>query len=155
MMAPALLAWWLCPVSSAIRDGLHSAVVWKRFSTTPSFASCAITGIAIGPPMAEGTPKPMSSISTTTTLGAFAGAFTSNRAGGLALRASSVVIVCVAGSAIGSAVLSSAGPVCACAGMAIAIANRLAANRIEPASPVFRAISLSPTWHALPAPARR
>jgi hypothetical protein len=30
MIAPALFTWWLRPVSSATRVGLHSAVVWKR-----------------------------------------------------------------------------------------------------------------------------
>ncbi len=46
----------------------------------------------IGPPNALLWPKPMSSISTITTLGAPAGAFTSKRGGAFASRASSVVI---------------------------------------------------------------
>ena len=46
----------------------------------------------IGPPKALGMPKPMSSMSTTTTFGAPDGALTSKRGGGVALRASSSVI---------------------------------------------------------------
>jgi hypothetical protein len=46
----------------------------------------------MGPPNVLLWPKPMSSISTITTLGAVAGAFTSNRGGGVALRASTSVI---------------------------------------------------------------
>ena len=48
----------------------------------------------------------MSSIKTTTTLGAFAGAFTSKRGGAVALRASISVIGTTAGSAMGSTVRS-------------------------------------------------
>ncbi len=47
----------------------------------------------IGPPKALDWPKPMSSISTMSTFGAPAGAFTSNRGGGgVALRTSSTVL---------------------------------------------------------------
>ena len=49
-------------------------------------------GIWIGPPNALLAPKPMSSISTMTTLGAPSGALTSKRGGALASRASSVVM---------------------------------------------------------------
>ena len=70
MIAPALLAWWLWPVSSATRVGLHSAVVWKRLYRSPPFASFSSVGMLIGPPNALLWPKPMSSISTITTLGA-------------------------------------------------------------------------------------
>ena len=45
----------------------------------------------IGPPKALGMPKPMSSMRTISTFGAPAGAFTSKRGGGVALRASSSV----------------------------------------------------------------
>ena len=53
-----------------------------------------------------GPPKPMSSISTITTLGAPSGALTSNRAAALALRASSSVLLGTLGSGIGSIVRS-------------------------------------------------
>src|SRR4051812_23604295 len=55
----------------------------------------------IGPPKALDCPKPMSSISTISTLGALAGAFTSNRGGALALRASTWVMGGYRGSGIG------------------------------------------------------
>ena len=70
MIAPALLAWWLWPVSRAVRVGLHSAVVWKRLYLRPPAASFSSVGMRIGPPKALLWPKPMSSISTITTLGA-------------------------------------------------------------------------------------
>ena len=54
-----------------------------------------------GPPKELGTPKPMSSIRTSSTFGAPAGAFTSKRGGGVALRTSSSVIGGYVGSAIG------------------------------------------------------
>src|SRR3954471_1606621 len=59
-----------------------------------------------GPPKALGMPKPMSSTSTISTLGAPLGAFTSNRAGGFTSRASSAVITAGLGSGIGSIVRS-------------------------------------------------
>ena len=89
MIDPELTVWWLRPVLSALRVGEHSAVVWKLLKRTPPCASLSIVGVRIGPPNVLGPPKPMSSISTMTTLGARLGALTSNRAGGLALRASS------------------------------------------------------------------
>ena len=61
----------------------------------------------IGPPKALDWPKPMSSISTISTFGRPVGAFTSNRGGAFALRASSVVIGVSFGSGIGSTVRSS------------------------------------------------
>ncbi len=42
-----------------------------------------MVGVRIGPPNVLGPPKPMSSISTITTLGAASGALTSNHVGGL------------------------------------------------------------------------
>jgi hypothetical protein len=45
-----------------------------------------------GPPKALDWPKPISSSRMISTLGALAGAFTSKRGGGVALRASKVVI---------------------------------------------------------------
>src|SRR4029453_9980330 len=60
----------------------------------------------MGPPKALDWPKPMSSISTTRTLAAPAGAFTSNRNGGVALRASTSVIGGVTGPGRGSTVRS-------------------------------------------------
>src|SRR5207249_10805913 len=70
----------------------------------PASASLSSVGILHGPPNALGCPKPMSSCKTTTTLGAPFGAFTSNRGGALALRASSSVIVGGVGSGTGSTV---------------------------------------------------
>jgi hypothetical protein len=103
-------------VSSATRVGLHSAVVWKRLYFKPELASRSSVGILIGPPNALECPKPMSSISTITTLGAPCGALTSERGGAFASRASSVVIALRCGSWIGSTVRSSPSswPVCAC-----------------------------------------
>src|SRR5678809_355618 len=60
----------------------------------------------IGPPNASDMPKPMSSISTIRTLGAPAGALTSNRGGGVALRALNTVLLGTLGSGIGSIVRS-------------------------------------------------
>ena len=91
MIEPVLTVWWFRPVLSALRVGEHSAVVWKLLKRRPACASWSIVGVRIGPPNVLGPPKPMSSISTITTLGAPLGALTSNRAGGLALRASSSV----------------------------------------------------------------
>ena len=89
-----------------MRVGLHSAVVWKRLYLRPLSASRSSVGMRIGPPKALLAPKPMSSISTMTTFGAPCGAFTSKRGGGVASRASSVVIGAAFGSAIGSTVRS-------------------------------------------------
>src|SRR6266581_2829442 len=60
----------------------------------------------MGPPKALDWPNPMSSISTMSTLGALAGALTSNRGGGVALRASKTVLCGYWGSGIGSTVRS-------------------------------------------------
>src|SRR6266699_3137065 len=60
----------------------------------------------MGPPKALDWPKPMSSISTMSTLGALAGALTSNRGGGVAFRALSTVLCGYWGSGIGSTVRS-------------------------------------------------
>src|SRR5678815_3488677 len=63
----------------------------------------------MGPPKASDMPKPMSSISTIRTLGAPAGALTSNRGGGVALRAFNTVLLGTLGSGIGS-IVRSVGP---------------------------------------------
>jgi hypothetical protein len=60
----------------------------------------------IGPPNASDMPKPMSSISTIRTLGAPAGALTSNRGGGVALLALNTVLFGTWGSGIGNIVRS-------------------------------------------------
>src|SRR6266699_1568991 len=60
----------------------------------------------MGPPKALDWPNPISSISTMRTLGALAGALTSNRGGGVALRASNTVLCGYWGSGIGSTVRS-------------------------------------------------
>ncbi len=72
-MPPIPTEWWLRPVSSACRVGEHSAVVWKRLYLRSSAASRSAVGIAQGPPNALPAPKPTSSSSTTSTLGAPAG----------------------------------------------------------------------------------
>ena len=91
VMKPMLLTWWLRPDFSAARVGEQSAVVWKLLKRRPSLASRSSVGIGTGPPKLPGTAKPMSSIRTTTTFGAPAGAFTWKKGGALALRASSSV----------------------------------------------------------------
>src|SRR5437762_4738310 len=60
----------------------------------------------MGPPKALDCPNPMSSIRTIRTLGAFCGAFTSNRGGGVAFRTSNTVMGGFTGSGIGSTVRS-------------------------------------------------
>src|SRR2546422_1029121 len=60
----------------------------------------------MGPPKALDWPNPMSSISTMRTLGALAGALTSNRGGGVVFRTSSMVLCGYWGSGIGSTVRS-------------------------------------------------
>src|ERR1700731_4199276 len=60
----------------------------------------------MGPPKALDWPKPISSISTIRTFGAPGGAFTSNRGGGVAFRASNTVLCGYWGSGIGSTVRS-------------------------------------------------
>ena len=67
----------------------------------------------MGPPKALDWPNPMSSISTMSTLGALAGALTSNRGGGVALRASNTVLCGYCGSGIGSTVRSVGSTTCA------------------------------------------
>jgi hypothetical protein len=62
--------------------------------------------VRIGPPKALLWPKPMSSINTITTFGAPSGAWTSNRGGAVASRASSVVIVGAVAPTIGSTLRS-------------------------------------------------
>src|ERR1700692_4876031 len=101
MIEPVLHEWWFLPVSSAIREGEQRAVVWKRLYFRPFAASFSTVGIWTGPPKALDCPKPMSSINTMTTFGAPFGAFTANRGGAFALRASSVVIGAYFGSGIG------------------------------------------------------
>jgi len=81
---PMLHEWWLRPVNSAMRVGEHSAVVWKRLYFSPFFASFSAFGHVVGPPKALEWPKPMSSISTMTMLGAPLGGLTSKRGGALA-----------------------------------------------------------------------
>ena len=81
-------------------------MVWNLLYRSPPLASRSSVGMWIGPPKALDWPKPMSSISTISTLGALAGALTSNRGGALALRASSSVIGASFGSGIGRTVRS-------------------------------------------------
>jgi hypothetical protein len=54
----------------AWRVGEHSAVVWKRLYFRPPLASRSAVGVWHGPPKAEEAPKPTSSSSTMSTLGA-------------------------------------------------------------------------------------
>jgi hypothetical protein len=73
--------WWLRPLNSAARVGEHSAVVWNRVYRRPWLASRSAVGIRHGPPKALEAPKPTSSSSTISTLGAPAGG-RSGRIGG-------------------------------------------------------------------------
>ncbi len=115
-----------------MRVGLHSAVVWKRLYFKPLSARRSSVGIRTGPPKALLAPKPMSSISTITTLGAPCGAVTANRGGAVASRASSVVIAAGLGSAIGSTVRSiEYGACCAPAEVTSAVMVRPMAMRLE------------------------
>jgi len=66
-------AWWFRPVSSAWRVGAHRAVVWKRLYLRPFAAKRSAVGVLHGPPNALDEPKPASSSSTMSTLGAPAG----------------------------------------------------------------------------------
>src|SRR4029077_17583976 len=66
-----------------------------------------------GPQKALDWPKPMSSISTISTLGALAGALTSKRGGGVAFRTSKTVLGGYWGSGIGSTVRSVGSTTCA------------------------------------------
>ncbi len=81
-------------------------------------------------------PKPMSSISTMSTLGALAGALTSNRGGGVALRTSSTVLCGYCGSGSGSTVRSVGSTTLAAAagwaftGIGEAINKSAAANKV-------------------------
>jgi hypothetical protein len=85
----------LRPVISACLVGEHNAVTWNRLIRTPPSASRSAVGISHGPPYALEAPKPMSSTSTTSTLGAPAGGRTGRigsrvPASGAALVASTV-----------------------------------------------------------------
>jgi len=73
----------VAPRQQRMRVGEHSAVVWKRLYFSPFFASFSALGMWIGPPKALEWPKPMSSISTMTMLGAPLGGLTSKRGGAL------------------------------------------------------------------------
>jgi hypothetical protein len=53
--------------------GEHNAVVWNRAYFKPPAASRSAVGVLTGPPKALAAPKPVSSIRTTSTLGAPAG----------------------------------------------------------------------------------
>ncbi len=69
-MHPIPAEWWLRPVSRACLVGEHKAVVWKRLYFSPLAANRSAVGVWIGPPKALEAPKPQSSISTISTLGA-------------------------------------------------------------------------------------
>jgi hypothetical protein len=86
VMNPMFTVWWFRPDFSAARVGEHRAVVWKLLYRSPFWLSRSSVDMATGPPKLLGTPNPMSSISTMTTFGAPAGAFTSNRGGIVTFR---------------------------------------------------------------------
>lgn len=93
-ITPMFAVWWLRPVSSAWRVGEHSAVVWNRENAVPSAVIRSAMGISHGPPKALLAPKPMSSMSTTSTFGAPAGGRSGAvGGGGVASRASTGVSV--------------------------------------------------------------
>src|SRR6266511_2940279 len=70
---PNPTAWWLRPVSSAARVREQSAVTWKRLYRNPASAMRVKMGVYTGLPKVPGLPKPASSISTSSTLGAPSG----------------------------------------------------------------------------------
>ena len=70
---PAVVA--LRPVSSDARVGEQIAVVWNCVYFRPLSASRFIVGISIGPPNGSQAPKPVSSQTMNSTLGAPSGAF--------------------------------------------------------------------------------
>src|SRR5512143_3790652 len=102
-MQPIPAEWWLRPVSSAWRVGEHNAVVWKRLYLSPFAASRSAVGICTGPPKADEAPKPVSSSSTISTLGAPAGGRSGSMGGYLVSGslASYVVNPTCVGSGIG------------------------------------------------------
>ena len=77
-------------VAGKRRRGLHDGT---GVGLVMVAASRSRVGVCSGPPNVLGPPKPMSSISTITTLGAPLGAVTSNLGGALALRASNSLYV--------------------------------------------------------------
>jgi hypothetical protein len=83
-MTPMPTVWWFRPVSSAARVGAQRAVVWKRLYFRPPAASRSAVGVRQGPPNALDAPKPASSISTMSTLGAPAGGRSGSIGGNLA-----------------------------------------------------------------------
>jgi hypothetical protein len=76
----------LRPDNSAARVGEHSAVVWNRLYFRPVVASRSAIGVEHGPPNALAAPNPMSSSSTTSTLGAPAGGRSGSIGGKLVAR---------------------------------------------------------------------
>ncbi len=74
VIADTPIVWWLRPVSSDPRVGVHSAVVWKFAYRRPFAASRSRVGVSHNPPKAENWPNPTSSHRITTTLGDPAGA---------------------------------------------------------------------------------
>src|SRR5258707_15483269 len=104
----------------------------------------------MGPPKALDWPNPMSSSSTMRTLGALAGALTSNRGGGVALRTSNTVLGGYVGSGIGNTVRSVgyttlAAPPWAAAGAAVSGAIISAKNKPKPRGLGIRAMGISST----------
>src|SRR6266567_7606157 len=102
----------------------------------------------MGPPKALDWPNPISSISTMRTLGALAGALTSNRGGGVAFRASNTVLCGYWGSGSGSIVRSvgsttRAGPPWAATGATVSGASVSARDRLRPKVIDIRVIALS------------
>src|SRR5664279_2669125 len=65
----------LLPVSSAARVGAQMAQVWKLVYRKPLLARVSKVGVWMSPPNVTGAPKPTSSKSIHTTLGAPASAF--------------------------------------------------------------------------------
>src|SRR5262245_48153953 len=73
VILPIPTAWWFRPVSNACLVGSHNAVVWNRLYLSPPAASRSAVGVRHGPPNTLDAPKPTSSSSTISTLGAPSG----------------------------------------------------------------------------------
>jgi hypothetical protein len=74
-MVANAFSWWLRPVSMHDRVGPHRAVVCHCEYMRPLSASRCRVGISMRPPNGDQAASPVSSYSTTSTLGAPAGAF--------------------------------------------------------------------------------
>ena len=85
-------------------------MVWNWLKRRPFSANWEKVGVSIAPPKGSVAPKPMSSMSTITTLGAPSGGVMLKGGGAVTLRASSSVMGAATGGWMGSDVRSKASP---------------------------------------------